>query len=188
MNEVFRNAIGRGSAYGKIRSWRMAWRRWRRGLARVHPLAWVHPTADVRTDLVAGPYAFISFHCLVMRDVEIGRYSMLAPRVAIIGVDHQYDLPGTPMFFSPRPDPVRTVIEDDVWVGFGAVIMQGVRIGRGSVVAARSVVTRDIPPYEIWGGIPARKIKDRFESSADRCLHDEMLSGPLVEPRWPEPL
>lgn len=183
-----KRAIGRGSVYAAVRRYRMAWRRWRRNLSKVDPLAWIHPTADVRPDLIAGPYSFISFDCLIMRDVEIGRYSMLAPGVAIIGVDHRYDLPGTPMFFSPRPAAARTIIEDDVWVGFGAVIIQGVRIGRGAIIAASSVVTRDVPPYEIWGGVPARKIKDRFSSAEHIRRHNQMLDGPLVEPRWPAPL
>lgn len=85
---------------------------------------------------------------------------MLAPYVAIIGADHRYDQPGVPMYFSDRPQIPETVIEEDVWIGFGTVVMQGVRIGRGSIVAARSVVTKDIPRYEVWAGVPARKIRD----------------------------
>lgn len=188
MRVPLRDWIGNGKFYGWVRYARMAWRRWWHGWHHVDPLAWVHASADIRPDLVAGPYAFVSFGCLIMRDVEIGRYSMLAPRVAIIGVDHAYDIPGTPMFFTPRPSPRSTVVEDDVWIGFGTVIMQGVHIGRGSVVAARSVVTKDIPPYEIWAGIPARKIKERFPDPVDRRTHDNMLNGSLVVPRWPRPL
>lgn len=181
-------AVGRGALYGRIRRLRTWWSRHVRGLRNVHPLAFVNSRADVRTDLVADEYAFVSFDCLVMRRVRIGRYSMLAPRVAILGADHRYDVPGTPMFFSDRPETPETVIEDDVWVGFGCIVMQGVRIGRGSVVASGSVVTKDIPPFEIWGGVPARKIRDRFPSAADRELHDRMLDGPVVAPRFPSHL
>lgn len=53
------------------------------------------------------------------------------------------------------------IIGDDVWIGYGAQIMSGVTIGRGAVVAAGAVVTKDIPPYEVWGGVPAKKIKER---------------------------
>lgn len=55
-------------------------------------------------------------------------------------------------------------IEDDVWIGFRTTILSGVQIGRGAVIAAGSVVTKDVPPYAIVGGVPAKIIKYRFES------------------------
>lgn len=54
------------------------------------------------------------------------------------------------------------VLEDDVWVGYGATILSGVRIGQGAVIAAGSVVNKDVPPYAIVGGVPAKVIKYRF--------------------------
>lgn len=56
------------------------------------------------------------------------------------------------------------IVDDDVWIGYGATIMSGVHIGQGAVVAAGAVVTRDVPPYAIVGGVPAKVIKYRFES------------------------
>lgn len=55
------------------------------------------------------------------------------------------------------------IIGNDVWIGYEAVIMAGVRIGDGAIVAARAVVTKDVPPYAIVGGVPAREIRKRFE-------------------------
>lgn len=55
------------------------------------------------------------------------------------------------------------IIGNDVWIGYEAVIMAGVRIGDGAIVAARAVVTKDVPPYSIVGGVPAREIRKRFE-------------------------
>lgn len=55
-------------------------------------------------------------------------------------------------------------VDDDVWIGFGATIMSGVHIGQGAVVAAGAVVTRDVPPYSIVGGVPARVLRYRFSS------------------------
>ena len=54
------------------------------------------------------------------------------------------------------------IVEDDVWIGYGATVMSGVRIGQGAVVAAGAVVTRDVPPYAVVGGVPAKTIKFRF--------------------------
>jgi virginiamycin A acetyltransferase len=54
------------------------------------------------------------------------------------------------------------VIGNDVWIGYEAVVMQGVRIGDGAVIGSRAVVTKDVPPYTIVGGIPAKVINKRF--------------------------
>jgi len=54
------------------------------------------------------------------------------------------------------------VIEEDVWCGANVTILKGVHIGKGSVIAAGAVVIRDVGEYEIWGGVPAKKIKNRF--------------------------
>ena len=64
------------------------------------------------------------------------------------------------------------VIEDDVWIGYGATIMSGVSIGQGAVVAAGAVVTKDVPPYAVVGGVPAKIIKYRFNEE----IIDYMLS------------
>lgn len=56
-----------------------------------------------------------------------------------------------------------TVVDDDVWIGYGSIIMSGVHIGQGAIVAAGSVVTKDVPPYTIVGGNPAKVIKRRFD-------------------------
>lgn len=64
-----------------------------------------------------------------------------------------------------------TVIGNDVWIGYGALIMPGVRIGDGAVIASRAVVTRDVPPYAVAGGNPARVIKKRFcDADIERLL------------------
>lgn len=55
------------------------------------------------------------------------------------------------------------IVEDDVWIGYGATILSGVTIGQGAIVAAGAVVTKDVPPYAVVGGVPAKVIKYRFE-------------------------
>lgn len=57
------------------------------------------------------------------------------------------------------------IVDDDVWIGYGATIMSGVKIGQGAIIAAGSVITKDVPPYAIVGGIPAKIIRYRFENN-----------------------
>lgn len=186
INPGVRRLIGYGGLYFAIRRTIMRYRRWRRGFKHVHEFAWIDRTVDARPDLVVGPFAFIGPDCIIMRGVSIGKYSMLGPQVSVFGADHRYDVPGVPMYFTERPPVVATQIGDDVWIGFGTYVKQGVSIGDGAVIGSRSVVTKDVPAFEIWAGVPARKIADRFPLSGDRRKHEEMLRGPLVRPRWPE--
>ena len=62
------------------------------------------------------------------------------------------------------------VIGNDVWIGYEAIIMAGVRIGDGAIIAARAVVTKDVPPYTIVGGIPAKEIRKRFDTDTVKRL------------------
>src|SRR5690606_22030104 len=93
----------------------------------------------------------------------------IAYNVIIGPTEHNTHLPSMSPY-SPKLDalsissdlPIRKVIiEDEVWIGANAVVLQGVVIGYGSIIAAGAVVTKSIPPMEIWGGVPAKKIKDR---------------------------
>ena len=102
---------------------------------------------------------------------------MLASQVAIVGGDHNYRNPGVPTVFSGRDKLEPTYIGDDVWIGTRSVIMTGVRIGDGAIVAAGSVVTKDVDPYTIVGGVPAKFIKMRF-SDDDIKRHQKMLMMP----------
>ena len=155
----------------------MCWRRWRHGLANVHPTFYLAGRNTVSPDLVAAEYSYIGPECLVGPKVELGAYAMLGPRVAIVGGDHRYDRLGVPIIFSGRPALEQTLIEADAWVGYGAILLAGVKVGRGAIVAAGAVVTRDVPPYEIHGGVPARRIGERFPETSDRDFHDRMLDA-----------
>lgn len=63
-----------------------------------------------------------------------------------------------------------TVVGNDVWIGYEAVILSGVHIGNGAIIGARAVVTKDVPPYTVVGGIPAKEIKKRFDEETIRKL------------------
>jgi len=162
--------------------------RWRYGLRNVHPTFYMVDANIISPDFVAHAYSFVGRNCLIGPKVELGQYAMIASNVAIVGSDHRFDQPGVPMIFSGRPELRPTVIETDVWVGHGATIMAGVRIGRGAIIAAGAVVTKDVPPYEIFAGVPARKIGERFTDAADRAKHDAMLAQPPQRGEYAGPL
>ena len=73
-------------------------------------------------------------------------------------------------------------------MGFGAIIMAGVQIGRGAIIGAGSVVTKNVPSYEIHAGVPAKKVGERFTDEADRLQHNAMLDGPMVDGQYCPPL
>ncbi|MBN2788510.1 MAG: CatB-related O-acetyltransferase [Paludibacteraceae bacterium] len=114
-------------------------------------------------------------NCEIGPNVKAGDYVMFAPNVKIIGADHCFDRPGKPMIFSGRPILKRTTIESDVWIGHSSIIMAGVTIERGAIIAAGSVVTQDVKAYSIVGGVPAKFIKMRFSDEESIKKHDAML-------------
>ncbi len=170
-----------------VRRAKMWYIRKRYGLKSVHPSCYFHFGSRLSPDLVAHEFVFISYGCQVWPRVEIGAYTLLAPNVNIVGGDHVIDRAGTPIIFSGRPKMPRTKIGRDCWLGTNTVIMAGVTIGDGSVVAAGSVVTKDIPAMEVWGGVPAKKIRDRFADEGDRERHAAMLREPPFEGEYVGP-
>jgi acetyltransferase-like isoleucine patch superfamily enzyme len=130
----------------------------------------------IDSSLVTEPYVFINRGCVIYPRVTIGAYSMLANDVSIMGDDHDYKTVGLPMMFAGRAKFNPTKIGKDVWIGAHAIVMTGVTIGDGSIIAAGSVVTKDVEEYSIYGGIPAKKIKDRFDNVKDLLKHKIFLS------------
>tara|TARA_Y100001933_G_scaffold226165_1_gene239948 strand:- start:357 stop:932 length:576 start_codon:yes stop_codon:yes gene_type:complete len=163
------------------RNARMAYRRRRLGLREVDPTFYCAADVRIAPGFEAGAYSFVSRGAIIGPRVKLGRYVMFGPRVMIVGDDHVFDKAGVPTIFAGRPELRPTVIGDDAWVGAGCVIMAGVTIGTGAIVAAGAVVTKDIPPYEIHGGVPAKKIRDRFASEDERAAHEAMLAEPARE-------
>ncbi len=91
--------------------------------------------------------------------IRVGTHSLLAAGSRFIDHDHGI-APGQRIGLQPGPE-ARITIGEDVWVGANAVVLKGVNIGAGAVIAAGAVVTRDVPCLEIWAGVPARKIGRR---------------------------
>ena len=107
-----------------------------------------------------GPYCYIGCSGYI----EIGNHVMISPRVSIYAENHVID-DHTSTIKSQGVTRKNVKIEDDCWIAANSIILAGVTIGKGSVVAAGSVVTADVPPYSVVGGIPARLIKKRLPNS-----------------------
>lgn len=109
--------------------------------------------------------------CLSGRHIKIGKYCMIAPYVGIFANDHIFTDPTRPIVEQGNSYK-GIVIEDDCWLGSGVKVLDGVTIGRGSVIGANAVVTKDIPPYSIAVGLPAKVIGKRSEI-AEKSLETE---------------
>lgn len=129
-----------------------------------------------KNSIEVGDYVFIGVKAHFYANIKIGHFVMFASNVAIIGGDHRFDVVGVPTRFSGRDglEELLTVIEDDVWVGHGATILAGTRIGRGAVIAAGAVVTKDVPPYAVVAGVPAKLLRYRFDAQQQK-QHNESL-------------
>jgi len=113
-------------------------------------------------DIVLGKNSFVgSFSVIGSNDlVKIGSDVMIAQSVSIRDTDHQFGKKEVPMN-TQGITTAPVIIEDDVWVGYGAVITKGVRIGKGAIIGANAVVTKNVEPYSIMGGVPAKLIRYR---------------------------
>lgn len=113
-----------------------------------------------------------------LHKVIIGSFCSIAPNVAfIVESDHSLDtlssFPFRVKCMGSNDEALSKgdiIVDDDVWIGFGATVLSGVHIGQGAVIAAGSVVDKDVPPYAIVGGVPARVIKFRFSNHVIKKL------------------
>lgn len=116
------------------------------------------------SDLELGDWSGIGVNCLVVGPVRIGQHVMMGPEVIVLTRNHRFDRIDVPMWQQGHLDVEPVVIEDDVWIGTRAIILPGVHIGKGAVIGAGAVVTKDVPEYAIVGGNPARVIRLRTET------------------------
>ena len=103
-----------------------------------------------------GPYNYIG----CSGKITIGNNVMLAPRVSIYAENHVFDHPEI-LIRDQGVEKKEVIIEDDCWIAANSILLAGVTIGKGSVVAAGSVVTENVPPYSVVAGVPAKFIKSR---------------------------
>lgn len=142
---------------------------------------WAKQTLKIGENFYIGRDSFIETDCI------IGNNVILANKVGIIGkFDHHYQQIGTPirlassirdLNYTWKGLNLTTRIGNDVWIGYGATIIQGVNIHEGAIIAAGSVVTKDVESYTIYGGNPAKKIANRFENVQDLETHIKKLQN-----------
>lgn len=140
---------------------------------------WAKHTLQIGKNFYIGRDSQIETDCI------IGDYVIIGNKVGIVGrYDHHFQQTGVPvrMASAIRDKDYHwkglnsvTHIGNDVWIGYGAIIMQGVTIHDGAIIAAGAVVTKDVEAYSIYGGTPAKKIRDRFDSPEALAEHKQLL-------------
>ncbi len=169
------------------------------------------PEVDIRENVKIDDYSYCNFGTIIFNETQIGKYCSIGYRVQIGLPEHPMnELSTSPALYRngdllkshyidwPRNDfhtPV--IVGNDVWIGSNAMIMQGVKIGDGAVIAAGAVVTKDVESYAIVGGVPAKLIRYRFDEVTCQKLknsswwdkdvqwivahYDELMKSKLVE-------
>ena len=158
----------------------------------VEPPVWFRGHFSIRCDVTIGAFTYFQTGSLEACE-SIGRYSSIAGNIRVGDIEHPTDWLGTSPFQynaerfgwhesadnyvgrveekdSFRKSPV--VIGNDVWIGARVTILRGVTIGDGAIVAGGSVVTKDVDPYAVVGGVPAKPIKQRFDDDTIKQLQD----------------
>ena len=108
-----------------------------------------------------GDNSGIGINGRIQGPLSIGKNVMMGPDVIIYTRGHNYEDTSIPMMKQGDSKACKVVIEDDVWIGARVVILPGVTIGKGSIVGACALVSKDVEPYSIVGGVPAKVIKMR---------------------------
>jgi maltose O-acetyltransferase len=130
-----------------------------------------------------GARSALGMDALVIGPLHVGDDVMMGPRcVMLAGAAHAIADPDVPMNQQGFDAPRAIVIEDDVWIGAGVTVLPGRRIGAHSVVGAAAVVTRDVPPYAVVGGNPARLVRWRTPDGAAPASSHAPAGAPRDRP------
>lgn len=111
-----------------------------------------------------GDFSGIGRNAVIPSDTVIGNNVMIAQDLYIAANNHNFSRIDIPMRLQGKSPDERTVIEDDVWIGARVIITPGRTISQGAILAAGSVITKDVGSFEVWGGVPAKFIKSRLNS------------------------
>lgn len=140
---------------------------------------WAKKYIRIGSDCYIGRYSQIECNA------TIGNNVLIANNVALLGkYDHHYQQVGVSVRHAMKirdkeydwlEKDREVMIGDDVWIGYGSIVLSGVEIGEGCIIAAGSVVTKSTEPYSIYGGTPAKRLGDRFASKDDLKKHLRFL-------------
>ena len=148
---------------------------------------------QIRDRLTVGDDCSLNSHVTSAGTVRLGNGVRVASHAAFYGFNHSFDDLETPIWLQPLTVQ-GIVVEDDVWIGTHVVVCDGVTIGAHSVIAAGAVVTRDVPPWSVVAGVPARVLRDRRDirpdpgdrASGGRARRDALERfDELVAEQWP---
>ncbi|WP_263649783.1 acyltransferase [Rasiella rasia] len=112
-------------------------------------------------NLKIGTHVRVNEHVFLQGKISIGNYVMIAPNVAIYTNSHEFADLETPMVLQGDTETNAVVIENNAWLGRNVVVLPGITVGEGSIVGANSVVTKNVAPFTVVGGVPAKLIKTR---------------------------
>lgn len=155
--------------------------------------------AEIGARTIIGDYSYVNAFSIVSY-ADIGRYCSIGYHCHVGPHNHPTHFPSTSPHTYRQGNILRwnsgwaelgepAVIGSDVWIGSNAVVLQGVRVGEGSVVAAGAVVTKDVPPYTIMGGVPATPLRMRFDARTVSVLVASRwwdLPEDRLRTAWPE--
>lgn len=128
-------------------------------------------------------YSYVSYFSH-LQNVKLGKFCSVAKRFSAgLGFHPSDFISSSPIFYSPKNPLLKSFVKEksfddlkpvdignDVWIGSNVVVIDGVKIGHGSIIGANSVVTRDVEPYSIVGGVPAKLIRKRFSEKEIQFL------------------
>ncbi len=141
----------------------------------VHIYRWsLIELGEGEASLRIGSHTYIQAGCSLnafVANITIGANCMIAPRCAFMPYQHTWTDLSRPIREQPLTSRGDIVLEDDVWLGANVCVLDGVTIGRGAIVGAGAVVTKDVPAYTIAGGVPARFIRARTSEEVPSQIH-----------------
>lgn len=170
----------------KLRFFYLIFVKWRRYSFGENPYIGRLVYMYAKHSIIIGNNFYIGKFSQIECDAEIGDNVIIANNVAFVGkYDHHYQQIGVPVRLASKISDKdynwkglnsKVIIEDDVWIGYGSIILSGVKIGQGSIISAGSLVNKDVESYSIYGGMPAKKIGNRFDDEKDLNDHIRLYS------------